>query len=132
VLPAYLRRPELLFAGKPRRIILSEQGFHSPDTPDGQVLQAAAFCYAYYKVAHLDGIDSFILHRHVDHGQEGGLNLGLWTRNKTSTNPAEALAKKKIYDVFKIADGSNWEQEFAFALPVIGISTWAELLAKAE
>jgi len=132
VLPAYLRRPELLFAGKPRRIILSEQGFHSPDTPDGQVLQAAAFCYAYYKVTHLDGIDSFILHRHVDHGQEGGLNLGLWTRNKTSTNPAEALAKKKIYDVFKIADGSNWEQEFAFALPVIGISTWAELLAKAE
>jgi hypothetical protein len=128
VLPRYFSRPELLFEGKRRHIILSEQGFHSPETPDGQTLQAAAFCYAYYKVAHLDGIDSFILHRHVDHGQEGGLNLGLWTRNKDSKNPAEPLAKKKIYEVFKSADEPDWEETFRFALPVIGIADWRDIL----
>jgi hypothetical protein len=127
VLQNYFRRNELLFDGRPRHIILSEQGFHSPDTPEGQSLQAAAFCYAYYKVAHLEGIDSFILHRHVDHRDEGGLNLGLWTRNKSSANPAEPLAQKKIYEVFKAADGPNWEEAFHFALPVIGIPDWTTL-----
>lgn len=128
VLPRYLRREELLFESRPRRVILSEQGFHSPATADGETLQAAAYCYAYYKTAHLDGIDSFILHRHVDHGQEGGLNLGLWTRNTSSSNPAEPLAKKKIYDVFKSAGQPGWEAAFQFALPVIGITNWTALL----
>jgi hypothetical protein len=130
VLQQYFQRAELLFKGKPRHIILSEQGFHSPETSDGETLQAAAYCYAFYKVTHLDGIDSFILHRHVDHGQEGGLNLGLWTRNTSSANPAEPLGKKKIYDVFKSADQPDWEEAFRFALPVIGVRTWAEVLPK--
>jgi hypothetical protein len=130
VLQSYFRRAELFFNGRPRHIILSEQGFHSPETPEGQTIQAAAYCYAFYKVAHLDGIDSFILHRHVDHGQEGGLNVGLWTRNKSSASAAEPLAKKKIYDVFKSADQPNWEETFGFALPVIGIGTWTELMPK--
>jgi hypothetical protein len=127
MLPKYLERQELLHKGKPRHIILSEQGFHSPDSTEGQVLQAAAYCYAYYKVAHLDGIDSFIYHRQVDHGHEGGLNLGLWTRNKQSANPAEPAEKKRIYDVFRVADRPGWDGAFRFALPVIGISNWAEL-----
>jgi hypothetical protein len=127
VLPRYFSREDLLFRGKARRIILSEQGFHSPDSPDGQKLQAAAYCYAYYKVARQPGIDSFILHRHVDHGGEGGLNLGLWTRDKNSRNAAEPFEKKKIYDVFKAADTPFWEDAFQFALPVIGLRTWTEL-----
>ena len=36
VLTEYLRRPELLYKGQPRRVILSEQGFHTPDGPDGR------------------------------------------------------------------------------------------------
>ncbi len=32
-LTAYLRRPEMLCHGKPRRVILSEQGFNTPDRP---------------------------------------------------------------------------------------------------
>src|ERR1043166_3147445 len=71
LLPKYLRRPELLFHGKPRRIILSEQGFHTPKGEDGERLQAAAFCYAYKKIERLDGIDAFILHRQVDNAHEG-------------------------------------------------------------
>ena len=125
VLPRYLRQPELLFHGEPRRIILSEQGFHSTDKPDGELLQAAGYAYAWYKVEHFPGIDAFILHRHVDHKHEGGLNLGLWRRKPDSVaTPGE---KKKIYEVFKAADTPGWEKTFEFVLPVIGIQRWEEL-----
>jgi len=123
MLPRYLQRPELLFEGKPRRIILSEQGFHSDGTTNGELAQAAAYCYAYYKTERLDGIDAFILHRHVDHPSEGGLNLGLWRR--------EPLAKKPIYEVFRAADTTEWKKAFEFALPIIGIKSWKEIESRA-
>jgi hypothetical protein len=125
-LTRYLRQPELLCQGVPRRVILSEQGFHSDASPQGEELQAAAYCYASWKTDHLDGIDSFILHRHVDHKMEGGLNLGLWTRQTNSI--ATPLAKKKIYEVFKAADTPGRNQAFAFALPLIGITNWSQVL----
>jgi hypothetical protein len=72
VLTTHLARPELLWKGQTRRIILSEQGFHCrEELPDGEAVQAAAFCYAWRKVAALPAIDAFILHRHVDHAYEG-------------------------------------------------------------
>jgi hypothetical protein len=128
ILPRYLGRPELLYRGEPRRIILSEQGFHTINKPDGELWQAAAYAYAYYKTAHLPEIDAFILHRHVDHGNEGGLNLGLWTRNPKSRSAAEPAAKKMIYSVFQAADTPAWEAAFQFALPVIGIRHWEDIL----
>ena len=127
LLPRYLRRPELLYHGQPRRIILSEQGFHTPDTSEGETVQAAAYCYAYYKTAHLDGIDAFIYHRHVDHQFEGGLKLGLWRRNEKSSSASEPAARKRIYEVFRLADTPAWEKAFEFALPVIGIRRWSEI-----
>lgn len=123
----FVRRPEIRYRGEPRRIILSEQGFHSSESAEGQWLQAAAYAYAYQQIRKLDGIDSFILHRHVDHGDEGGLNLGLWSRNKDAKNPSEPFAKKSIYEVFKAADTDRWEAAFQFALTRIGIKSWAEL-----
>jgi hypothetical protein len=128
MLPRYLRRPELLYEGKPRRIILSEQGFHSAARPEGEAWQAAAYAYAWYRVANMPEIDSFILHRHVDHAHEGGLKLGLWRRNENSTSPCEPTARKKIYDVFLHADRPEWREAFEFALPIIGISRWEQLL----
>jgi hypothetical protein len=128
VLARYLRRPEMLCRGEPRRIILSEQGFHTVNQPDGELWQAAAYAYAYYKSAHLPEIDAFILHRHVDHGAEGGLNLGLWTRQLKAGSLADPKAKKKIYEVFKAADSPDWAGAFEFALPVIGIQRWEEIL----
>ncbi len=77
------------------------------------------------KAASLDGIDAFILNRHVDNAQEGGLNLGLWTRQPGSIGtPA---AKKRIYEVFRAAGTPEWESAFRFALPVIGIKSWDEV-----
>jgi hypothetical protein len=125
-LPKYLRQPEQLVKGAPRHVILSEQGFNTPDGPDGETLQAAAYCAAYYKVSHLDGIDAFILHRHVDHKAEDGAKFGLWTRKDEGF--ATPDRKKLIYDVFKLADTPDWEKAFGFALPIIGVRKWDELL----
>ncbi len=127
ILTRHLQKPELLFAGKARRVILSEQGFHCPDRPEGERDQAAAYCAAYWKVAHLDGIDSFILHRHVDHAHEG-LNLGLWTHKPGTVSTPDR--HRKMYEVFRAADTPEWEATFRFALPVIGIEKWEELLPK--
>ncbi len=127
LLPEYLRRSELLFQGRPRRILLSEQGFHTPDGADGEAVQAAAYCYAVRKVAALPGIDAFILHRHVDHGQEGGLRLGLWSRDMASSNPAQPQRKKPIYEVFRAAGTSAEDAAFAFALPIIGWTNWSQM-----
>jgi hypothetical protein len=125
MLVSFFRKPELLYEGKPRHIILSEQGFHTPDGPEGETIQAAAYCYAWVKVNQLDGIDAFILHRHVDHRDEGGLRLGLWTRKADSASDPDR--KKKIYEVFRLADTPEWEKAFAFALPIIGIKDWNEI-----
>jgi hypothetical protein len=124
-LPRYLRRPEMLCHGQPRHVILSEQGFDTPDKPGGQALQAAGFCYAWVKVSRTEGIDAFILHRHVDNAAEGGLNLGLWTHKKGTI--ATPDSKKRIHDVFQAAGTLEWESTFRFALPIIGIKSWDEL-----
>ncbi|MEO5802718.1 MAG: DUF5722 domain-containing protein, partial [Verrucomicrobiota bacterium] len=126
LLPQYLSRSELLYRDTQRRIILSEQGFHSDNNETSERRQAAAYCYAFHKIANLPGIDSFILHRHVDHSQEGGLNLGLWRRVTNSIATPDTT--KPIYDVFKQADTTNWPSAFQFALAEIGITNWDQLL----
>lgn len=120
----FLGRPELQHRGSTRRVILSEQGFHTPDGPDGEAVQAAAYCYAWHQVAAEPGIDAFILHRHVDHAHEGGLRLGLWTRVPGSV--ATPDRRKPIYDVFLRADTAGRDAAFASALPVLGIGSWDE------
>jgi hypothetical protein len=130
VLPAYLKQERLLYQGKPRRIILSEQGFHCPDGPEGEKIQAAAYAYAYYKTSHMPEIDAFILHRHVDHRAEGGLHLGLWSRKQEGDNPCAPDRKRLIWEVFRQADTDGWEQAFEFAKPIIGISDWREALPR--
>jgi len=124
LLTEYVRRPELLCNGRPRHIILSEQGFNTPKGADGEIIQAAAFCYAYKKVERLDGIDAFILHRHVDNANEGGLLLGLRSNQPRDGDPHP---RKRIYECFRAADTTGWEAEFSFALPVLGLKRWDEI-----
>ena len=128
VLPAYLKQRRFLYDGEPRRIMLSEQGFHAPDGPDGEAHQAAAYAYAFHKVRNIPEIDSLILHRHVDHRGEFGLKLGLWTANPEGDHASSPLAKRMIWDVFRQADMDTWEDAFAFALPIIDIESWDEAM----
>jgi hypothetical protein len=123
LLPEYLSRSELLWKGGRRSVILSEQGFHTPKGTNGETIQAAAYCYAWKKIEHLDGIDAFILHRHVDHPHEGGLLLGLRSFTPSAT---EKRPRKRIYECFRAADTAEWKPAFEFALPVVGLEAWPQ------
>ena len=124
-LTAFLDSPALRYENKPRRAILSEQGFNSGNTADIELAQAAAYCYAYKRVENLEGIDSFIYHRHVDNIGEGDAMFGLWRRQPNSNGtPANA---KLIYVVFMFADTPRWRQEFNMYLPIIGATDWDNL-----
>ncbi|WP_138085828.1 DUF5722 domain-containing protein [Phragmitibacter flavus] len=121
----YMTRPELLWNGKPRRIILSEQGIHCLATPDGEDLQAAGFAYAWEQTTRQPGIDAMIWHRHVDHAHEGGLRLGLWENKPNSI--ADPHRPRRIHDLFKKAGTDQWPATTQFALPLIGIPGWQDL-----
>ncbi len=128
-LPQYLQRPDLEFAGAPRRIILSEQGCNArSNSVADQQLQAACYAYAYYKVRFLPGIDAFILHRHVDHQAEGGLHLGLWTWDSARSDYAMPGTPKLVYDVFRDIDTARSLAATKFALTIIGARDWAQLV----
>ena len=122
VLTDFLAQPSMRFSGQTRRVILSEQGFHSPKGPDGEAVQAAAYAYAYRLVERNPAIDSFILHRHVDHAHEGGLLLGLWSNKPGSI--ADPDRKKPSYEVFKAADTAEWRKAFAPSLKMVGLEKW--------
>jgi len=124
VLAKHLAKPELRYNGKPRRIILSEQGFQTLLQPDGEQLQAAAYAYAWEKIQALPTVDAFIYHRHVDHAKEGGLRLGLWRNAPNSI--ADPHSKKLIYDLFKKAGTPAWRAAADALLPVTGLKAWSE------
>jgi len=125
VLCRHMERAELRWKGEPRRVILSEQGFQTLLTPEGEQLQAAAFAYAWEKCRRLPTVDAFIYHRHVDHAHEGGLRLGLWRNAPNSV--ADPHSKKQIYELFRKAGTPEWDAAAAFALPVAGLKSWDEL-----
>ena len=125
VLCRHLERAELLWQKKPRRIILSEQGFHTLLTPDGEQLQAAGFAYAWEKCRRLPVVDALIYHRHVDHAHEGGLRLGLWRNAPHSVSTPHS--RKQLYELFQKAGTPAWDEAAKFALPLAGLKTWDEL-----
>ena len=64
-------------------------------------------------------VDSFVVHRQVDHSAETqqGFHLGLWTCKPGSTETADS--KKQAYDVFKYMDTKQYMTYTKFALPLI-------------
>ncbi|HEY0866012.1 MAG TPA: DUF5722 domain-containing protein [Fimbriimonas sp.] len=124
VLTEYLKKPSMTYRGKARRVILSEQGFHRPEGADGETIQAAAYAYAWHRVVRNPGIDAFILHRHVDHAQEGGLRLGLWTNRPGSV--ADPDRRTRMWEVMKAAGTEKEGEATAFALPIVGLESWEE------
>lgn len=126
ILCQYMQQPELLWNSEPRSIILSEQGFHSHPTPESLQQQAAAYAYAWEKCKRLPMIDAFIYHRHVDHAQEGGLNLGLW--KNVAGSIADPESPKPIYELFLKAGTSQWQEAADPFLPLTGLNSWDQVL----
>ncbi len=128
VLSEYLSQDAFLDEGKLRHIILSEQGFNTPSSDEAdEELQAAAYAYGYYRAVSTPGIDSFILHRHVDHKVEGGLRLGLWTWDDEHEEDSSPGERKRIYDVFRYIDTVEGSEHTAFAPAIIGEESWEDI-----
>jgi hypothetical protein len=126
-----LASPEFRFDGKPRRLSLTEQGFDVTKRPDALAEQAAAYAYAWEKVARLDGaVDAFLYHRHVDHAMEGGLRFGLWS-NKPGTI-SEPDQKRPIWQLVKAADTPAWKAAAEPYLKTCGLKSWDELAPKKD
>jgi hypothetical protein len=124
VLTEYLKQPALLHDGQPRRVILSEQGFHRPEGESGETIQAAAYAYAWNRVKRNEGIDAFILHRHTDHAHEGGLRLGLWTNLPGSV--ADPDRRTRMWHVFRAAGTADEASSTADLLPLVGLEDWGQ------
>lgn len=132
VLSTYFNEPALLYEGKQRPIILSEQGFNSKETDESEALQSAAYCLAYKKVQSIPQIESFILHAHVDNKDEFGLNLGIVRRNKQSEQDDEPGEPKPVYEAFKGIDGPDSARICKEARTYIGSDIWDDVLNNKE
>ncbi len=104
VLPAFLDQPRFHFEGRPRGILLSEQGFNTPTLSEAdQRRQVAGLIYMFRQIRPLKTIEAFHLHRYHDMPeQEGGLRLGIIT---------ETGAHKLGWEAYK-AIGTDREAEF--------------------
>lgn len=121
VLSDYLQKEDFLTdSGEVRHIILSEMGYTSST---GQDLQAASFVYAYKVIEANQYIDSMLLSRQTDASSEiaQGLALGINTLGG---------GRKSIYNAFKYIDTEQSAKYTDFALDVIGISSWSEVIRK--
>ncbi len=129
VLTKKLATPELLYAGKPRRLSFTEQGFDVSKRSEALTEQAAAYAYAWEKVSRLNGsVDAFLYHRQVDHAKEGGLRFGLWS-NKPGTI-SEPDQKRPIWHLLKAADTPEWKAAAEPYLKTCGLKSWDELNPK--
>ncbi len=119
VLTDYLQKEEFLTdSGEVRHVILSEIGYTSSQ---GQDLQAASFVYAYKVIEANQYIDSMLFSRETDASLEiaQGLALGI--------NTLEGH-RKSIYDAYKYVDTDQSAAYTDFALRLIGVSSWSEII----
>ena len=115
VLGRFLEHEFMLNArGKPRPVLLSEQGFHSVSyDEDDQANQAASLAYAMKKIRKMPLVESFHYHRWMDHPGEPGSFFGL----RTLPSKTEKLGKKKrSWEVYQ-ALGTPQEEEAIRGLP---------------
>lgn len=121
VLTDYLQKEEFLTdSGQVRHVILSEMGYTSSQ---GQDLQAASFVYAYKVIEANQYIDSMLFSRQTDASEEvsQGLALGINTLGG---------GHKSIYNAYKYVDTAQAAEYTDFALGIIGVSSWNEIIKK--
>lgn len=121
VLTNYLQKEDFLTdSGEVRHVTLSEMGYTSSA---GQDLQAASFVYAYKIIEANRYIDNMLFSRETDAPSEvaEGLALGINTQGG---------GHKSIYNAYKYVDTADSAAYTDFALRVIGISSWSEVISQ--
>ena len=121
VLTDYLQKEDLRTdSGEVRHVTLSEMGYTSTA---GQDLQAASFVYAYKIIEANQYIDNMLFSRQTDAPDEvvQGLALGINTQGG---------GHKSIYNAFKYVDTAESATYTDFALRVIGIGSWGEVISQ--
>lgn len=121
VLTNYLQKPEMRTDdGEVRHLILSEMGYTSSQ---GQELQSASFVYAYKVIEANQYVDSMLFSRETDASEEvaQGLALGICTLGG---------GRKSIYEAYKYVDTPESAKYTDFALRVIGISSWNQIISR--
>ena len=129
VLDAYMHQPRMMHNGKVRTVVLSEQSANSPGHDETSYRnQAAAIAYIWSKFEHLESIESYVMHRWMDHPKEGGLNLGIRTWGTT-----EATAKKKpAWDIYRKLGTADQDQAVQWAKTVIPQKYFDEIPAQVQ
>lgn len=120
VLTDYLQKEDFLTdSGQVRHVTLSEMGYTSSA---GQDLQAASFVYAYKVIESNRYIDNMLFSRETDASEEvsQGLALGINTLGG---------GRKSIYNAFKYVDTAESAKYTNFALRVIGVGNWGEVIS---
>lgn len=120
VLTDYLQKEDFLTdEGEVRHVTLSEMGYTSTA---GQELQAASFVYAYKVIEANKYIDNMLFSRQTDASSEvaQGLALGINTQGG---------GHKSIYNAYKYVDTADSAEYTDFALRVIGIGSWSEVIS---
>lgn len=134
VLTDYLQQPQFLMrSGKPRHVILSEQGFTSQSHSRGEVeeLQAAAIAYAYYRADSNPLIDAFIMSRQVDAPSEvaASCSFGLWSCDMSKPNDIVPTMRKQSWTVYKNIDDRKRTLETTEKYKKsIGIEKWSDVI----
>lgn len=134
VLTDYLQQPQFLMrSGKPRHVILSEQGFTSQSHSRGEVeeLQAAAIAYAYYLADSNPLIDAFIMSRQVDAPSEvaASCSFGLWSCDMSKPNDIVPTMRKQSWTVYKNIDDRKRTLETTEKYKKsIGIEKWSDVI----
>lgn len=125
VLDAYLHQDKFLCDGEPRTVLLSEQGFHTPDYSKESIEEkAAAMAYTWAKIGSLQTIESFHYHRWKDHPNEGGLKVGL--RTLPSEKHPHGQRKQPAFDVYSALETDQQNQMTDSLLQKVGIQSWGD------
>ena len=152
VLDGYMKQETMIYDGKVRTIVLSEQGSNSKGHDAKSYRdQAAGLVYTWLKMQSIDSIESYIHHRWMDHPKEGGLNLGFRRRPQTSNKAAqkasaavfEELAtfgvkctpdqtKKPAWEVFRLLDTKDQAKVEKWAKSVIPAQYLKDIPAKVQ
>ncbi|MBR4941970.1 MAG: hypothetical protein IKZ19_08235 [Clostridia bacterium] len=121
VLKAYLAQEKLLYRGKSRRVLFSEQGFNSQNGHFKEITEkqaAAAYVLAYMKSRNLGIVDMMTHHGCVDNPHEFGLNLGIYRFDPTK--PGGLGEPKPILESFLAMDTPDEPAAVAKARAFIG------------